>query len=703
MAGDPLKKVRVGEPLKIPAGAWNAFVDAARLVAANRHSSQSGPAALDRDQITCLVQNNTGADVGQLAILALGSPLILPGDNEESFRRLITFGGSTPSGSTDPGKWCITLEPIADGEIGRAVLAGVMPVQIDVSGDVEEFAETQSGSTEALEPSATGTARILWIESSGSTRWAVVRLGDGAAGSGGGSLTVKEIDGSPEYTGTTIIEVDQEDGLSITQPGTGRVRLDLLAASTSQRGIVGTSADGLQEFTGIKRFGDGIQIRDQVEFVGAGSYPYSRILHGPFSGGPDVGSLWRLIIEDGTISSAFINDVQFYNDGTNTRFRIAGSNPAFQINDGITTHTGQTGTYGGLEFVGGMLKGGSFSGGSGTVTSVGLVLPSIFSVTVSPITTSGDLTATLATQSANTVFAGPTTGSPASPTFRALVAADLPLVNLATGVTGNLPVANLGSGTGASASTYWRGDGTWATPTTTITVSAAPRLIGRITAGSGPHEELTLTATLDEVPKRDSGTHPPTDGDILVRHAGEWKRVKAGSVTDVLTVTSANTPNWSQPLPSGCIQMFAGNTIPSGWLECDGSAVSRTTYASLFAAIGTTWGTGDGSTTFNLPDMRGRAPIGVGSGSGLTTRNIGQTGGAETHTLAESEMPAHTHGPASGAAEIWQRNFGGGLDVNISLGAGNQDGARSATGSTGGGGSHNNMQPWAAVRFIIKT
>ena len=70
---------------------------------------------------------------------------------------------------------------------------------------------------------------------------------------------------------------------------------------------------------------------------------------------------------------------------------------------------------------------------------------------------------------------------------------------------------------------------------------------------------------------------------------------------------------------AGIIQMFAGATPPSGWLICDGSAVSRTTYATLFAAIGTTWGTGDGSTTFNLPDLRGRAPIGAGTGSGLTS------------------------------------------------------------------------------------
>lgn len=91
-------------------------------------------------------------------------------------------------------------------------------------------------------------------------------------------------------------------------------------------------------------------------------------------------------------------------------------------------------------------------------------------------------------------------------------------------------------------------------------------------------------------------------------------------------------------VPIGTVIDYAGSSVPDGWLECDGSAVSRTTYAALFAVLGTTWGSGNGSTTFNLPNLGGRVAIGKGS------RNVGATGGAETHTLTVNEMPSHTHG-----------------------------------------------------------
>lgn len=98
-------------------------------------------------------------------------------------------------------------------------------------------------------------------------------------------------------------------------------------------------------------------------------------------------------------------------------------------------------------------------------------------------------------------------------------------------------------------------------------------------------------------------------------------------------------------VPAGAIMAFGGLSAPTGWLLCDGSAVSRATYADLFAAIGTTYGVGDGATTFNLPDLRQRFPLGkASSGTGSV---LGQTGGAIDHShsvsLATANLPAHAH------------------------------------------------------------
>lgn len=174
--------------------------------------------------------------------------------------------------------------------------------------------------------------------------------------------------------------------------------------------------------------------------------------------------------------------------------------------------------------------------------------------------------------------------------------------------------------------------------------------------------------------------------------AGEIAWLEAGSGLSI----SSTTLSVPGATPSGAIQAYGGSSVPTGWLECVGTAVSRTTYADLFAAVGTAWGAGDGSTTFNLPDLRGRAVIGVGTGSGLTARSLGGSGGSETHQLTVPEIPAHTHAPVSG-------NFlatGGASSWATGANALHGD---AATASTGGGGTHNNMQPWAAAKWIIKT
>lgn len=158
------------------------------------------------------------------------------------------------------------------------------------------------------------------------------------------------------------------------------------------------------------------------------------------------------------------------------------------------------------------------------------------------------------------------------------------------------------------------------------------------------------------------------------------------------------TAFWQQGLPSaevtGVIKQFAGVTAPGGYFICDGSARSRTTYAGLFAVVGTIYGIGDGSTTFNIPDLRTRVPVGYQSGDD-TFGTLGNNGGEKKHLLtsAESGLPSHTHtyfgAPGSGTN-------GRGSDGEANPGTTGANSAQDAS------LPHNNLQPYLTINHIIK-
>ena len=154
---------------------------------------------------------------------------------------------------------------------------------------------------------------------------------------------------------------------------------------------------------------------------------------------------------------------------------------------------------------------------------------------------------------------------------------------------------------------------------------------------------------------------------------------------------------------TGTVMSWSNSTIPSGFLECDGSAVSRTTYSALFAVISTDYGTGDGSSTFNLPNLQDKTMVGASSGKAYST-----TGGAESvstsnHTLTTSEIPSHDH-------NVYQHAGRHLSSATQGAGAGDSGTTVEAalTANRGGGGSHNHgsvsvMQPYMALKFMIKT
>ncbi len=175
---------------------------------------------------------------------------------------------------------------------------------------------------------------------------------------------------------------------------------------------------------------------------------------------------------------------------------------------------------------------------------------------------------------------------------------------------------------------------------------------------------------------------------------------------DIIFGDESTMASASSGIPTGVLIPFAGTSAPDGWLLCDGSAISRSTYSGLYTVIATNYGSGDGSTTFNVPDLRGRMPMGLDNMGGVSAGivenqeadNLGGTSGTEVHQLSIEEMPIHNH-------DLREYAGGGGTFGNGITSGNNQYGYNLSTSkisSAGGDQPHNNMPPYMALSYIIK-
>jgi hypothetical protein len=180
MSGDPFKKVQAGDPLAIPAEAFNTFIDMA-LDWKGRRLGQTRDVAAGMGQTGIFpIENASGADRDRFEVLAIDGPVFSPDENLAAFQNRIAFRGVTPTDGSDPV--AILLEPVADGRIGRAVVSGVAVVQVGLIDTEHIHAEAIADDSTKLESAAGGSIEILAIDrSTTGTKWAIVRIGAGAS------------------------------------------------------------------------------------------------------------------------------------------------------------------------------------------------------------------------------------------------------------------------------------------------------------------------------------------------------------------------------------------------------------------------------------------------------------------------------------------------------------------------------------------
>lgn len=158
------------------------------------------------------------------------------------------------------------------------------------------------------------------------------------------------------------------------------------------------------------------------------------------------------------------------------------------------------------------------------------------------------------------------------------------------------------------------------------------------------------------------------------------------------------------------IRSFAGNFAPRGWVLCDGQLLSIAQWTAVFALIGTTYG-GDGQTTFGVPDLRGRLPVGEGTGPGLPGMTLGEVSGSENVTLTTNQIPMHNHAATAPAASTSTTSTPSasvspgpvtlGAAVSKGFGTADLNLASPTLGAAGGSQPHNNMQPYLGMNYIM--
>lgn len=235
---------------------------------------------------------------------------------------------------------------------------------------------------------------------------------------------------------------------------------------------------------------------------------------------------------------------------------------------------------------------------------------------------------------------------------------------------------------------------------------------------TGDYSDLNNLPSLDFIPNSEKGVAGGvatlgdntkiSDNQLPIATTTDLGVIKVGAN---LTISEDGTLNAiggsggtvSDTLPIGSVVEWFSTTIPTNWLECNGQEISRTEYAELFAVIGTKYGSGDGSTTFNLPNIKGKTTVGLDIDD-TDFNTLGKTGGEKTHTLTENEIPQmDVHMTKDTWFDRGGLEAGGAVNRKVVAGGGTGGSPEFVIGTVNGGGqAHNNLQPYIVSNYIIK-
>ena len=235
---------------------------------------------------------------------------------------------------------------------------------------------------------------------------------------------------------------------------------------------------------------------------------------------------------------------------------------------------------------------------------------------------------------------------------------------------------------------------------------------------TGDYSDLNNLPSLDFIPNSEKGVAGGvatlgndtkiSDNQLPIATTTDLGVIKVGtnltiSEDGTLNATGGSGGTVSDTLPIGSVVKWFSTTIPTNWLACNGQAISRTEYAELFAVIGTKYGSGDGSTTFNLPNIKGKTTVGLDIDD-TDFNELGKTGGEKTHTLTENEIPQmDVHMTKDTWFDRGGLEAGGAVNRKVVAGGGTGGSPEFVIGTVNGGGqAHNNLQPYIVSNYIIK-